>query len=905
MPRQPHILIWNRPHALQIPGGDTVVMRRLIDMLSARGCRVSVYPEFDPCEIDLVHLINLTVASVSREAAQFCREFQKPLVITTLFEDWPRYLVPSLHCIPLFNEYLSNGRNEEIFTQRCASLRLTPPGPEVGLADVVASASLLFVCAPSEADRLSRSYENSAEKTIVCPFGVTVPGECSPDELDAVRTELGFDQFVLCVGRLESRKNQLMLIKALEHEDVPIVLAAGKASVQPVYGKLIERFTRKSPVKIARFLEAGRFSALMQCATAHVLPSWFELPGLVTLEAAARGTPVVASSWGAITDYLPQSNLELCEPDNPESIREAVIRATKQQRSEQLKAAAGFWTWDRFTELTCAGYEHVLANMRRSATAQSCSHTTQTRQLPNTETEMSEHANPNYKFDASIIIPCFNRADLTQRCLNAICEMADAATYEVIIIDNGSTDGTSKLIAAMEGDVKVLRNSQNRGFAAACNQGARLAEGEFLVFLNNDTAPKSGWLDALIAVAREHSDAGAVGARLLFPEGTVQHAGVAFNSKGIPYHIFQNFAQDHPAVLEKRIMQAVTAACMLAPTDIFSKTGGFDEGYVNGFEDIDYCLRLKQHGLRVIYCPNAVVIHHEESSAGRKDHDKHNLDRFINRWQHEVRPDEDTYLSKFGLRIDWNSGRGTYTERPAEAVDNQPAATNGANNGDLDRAKQLYADGDYEEAANLLKQVVESKLTLAGEGEFESWQTLGNCFARLSKTPEAEQAFNTAMKLNPDSERPFLGLGAIAMLEENWLAAQYSFMIALAKNPDSLKGEFGVGMSLASRRRHAEAVQRFRKVVENEPDNAEALFYLYRSTMEGGIPEISIPYLESYLERYPSDATFQFHLCGAYWKSGQLIRAVESCQTVMNLDPRNESAKSVMQHLETTLGAHV
>lgn len=269
----------------------------------------------------------------------------------------------------------------------------------------------------------------------------------------------------------------------------------------------------------------------------------------------------------------------------------------------------------------------------------------------------------------SIIIPLYNQAQLTKACVEAVLATAgDPGRYEVILVDNGSRDWTREYVKSLGDTVTAITNSDNVGFARACNQGAQTARGAYLLFLNNDTVPQAGWLDALLAGAGEDG-ADIVGGKLLYPNGRVQHAGVAFNKNGIGYHIFKNFPADAPAVNKKRLMQCVTAACFLVSRQLFMELGGFDEHFRNGFEDVDFCLRAGQAGKRVLYTPHAVVVHHEEQSEGRKQFDAQNMQRYLARWQGKVRCDDEKLYSTEGFTVQWHAdGSCTIRQRAAEAA---------------------------------------------------------------------------------------------------------------------------------------------------------------------------------------------------------------------------------------------
>ncbi len=235
----------------------------------------------------------------------------------------------------------------------------------------------------------------------------------------------------------------------------------------------------------------------------------------------------------------------------------------------------------------------------------------------------------------SIVIPLYNKAELTEQCLLAVAQNTGTdPDYEVLAVDNGSTDWTTYLLHAFEGDIRVVRNDQNLGFARACNQGIEAAGGEYVVLLNNDTVPQPGWLAALVRLADSDPGIGVVGARLLYPgTGKVQHAGLEM-IEGMPEHVYRGVAGDDPRVLVQRDLDMVTGACMLVRRALFTELGGLDTNYVNGVEDVDFCLRARQAGYRVVYCPDCVVEHHEGASEGRFDRVRENLRRFQQQWGH-------------------------------------------------------------------------------------------------------------------------------------------------------------------------------------------------------------------------------------------------------------------------------
>ena len=249
---------------------------------------------------------------------------------------------------------------------------------------------------------------------------------------------------------------------------------------------------------------------------------------------------------------------------------------------------------------------------------------------------------------ASVVIPVHGRAGLTERCLERVlADLPDGC--EVVVVDDASPDRTPQLLAGFGDAIRVLRLEENRGYAAACNAAAEAAQGEHLVFLNNDTEPQPGWLAALLSYAEAHPAAEVVGAKLLYPTGAVQHAGVAFGQDGYPHNLYAGFPGDHPAVTHPRRLQAVTGACMLVRRRAFERAGGFDQGYLNSMEDADLCLRIGAAGGEVHYCPDAVLIHLESATRGHDEKFEGSVALYRERWRRRVRRDDLAIYAEDGL----------------------------------------------------------------------------------------------------------------------------------------------------------------------------------------------------------------------------------------------------------------
>jgi GT2 family glycosyltransferase/Tfp pilus assembly protein PilF len=253
----------------------------------------------------------------------------------------------------------------------------------------------------------------------------------------------------------------------------------------------------------------------------------------------------------------------------------------------------------------------------------------------------------------SVIIPVFNKLAFTRKCLAALRRNTPAGLYEVIVWDNGSTDetpGVLQAFAAEDATVRYFRSADNLGFVGGNNAAVQHARGEFLVFLNNDTEPQAGWLDALLQTIEADSTIGAVGAKLIYPDGRMQEAGgVIFkDASGWNYGRLQD--PRDPRFNFPREVDYCSAACLLTRTALFRQLGGFDVRYAPAYyEDTDFCFALRHNGYRVVYQPRCAIIHHEGATAGQdltkgfKQYQVVNRQKFTEKWKaallHQHTPD--------------------------------------------------------------------------------------------------------------------------------------------------------------------------------------------------------------------------------------------------------------------------
>jgi O-antigen biosynthesis protein len=261
--------------------------------------------------------------------------------------------------------------------------------------------------------------------------------------------------------------------------------------------------------------------------------------------------------------------------------------------------------------------------------------------------------------EISIIIPVFNKWRFTYNCLSSIRKNVRGEKYEIVVVDNASTDETPKLFHSKIKNVIYLRQEENLNFVGGNNEGLKHASGKYIVFLNNDTYVLPGWLENLQATLGNDSKIGLAGSKLVYPNGLLQEAGgiVWKNEKVWNYGRFSD-----PSNYEFNYLKDVdycSAASIIVKAEIIDKLGGFDPLYQPAFfEDTDLAFRVRQLGYRTVYQPKSEVIHFEGVTAGRnikegfKKYQEKNKQKFFERWKEVLQKEnleegkESSYLAR-------------------------------------------------------------------------------------------------------------------------------------------------------------------------------------------------------------------------------------------------------------------
>ena len=216
-----------------------------------------------------------------------------------------------------------------------------------------------------------------------------------------------------------------------------------------------------------------------------------------------------------------------------------------------------------------------------------------------------------------LIIPTYNQPEMLADCLASVRRYT-TAEYNLVIADDHSPDATMKKV--WRGCKVIYNESGTQGFPHNCNWAVSKTKAPLICLLNSDTVAKPLWLDAMLD-EMDDPTVGIVGAKLLYPADHplsrgIQHAGVAHNVQGMPYHIFRGMDRNTERANRRRELNAVTFACVLIRREVWEQVGGLCEDYVGGqFEDIDFCHKARERGWKIVYQPNAVLIHREHGSG--------------------------------------------------------------------------------------------------------------------------------------------------------------------------------------------------------------------------------------------------------------------------------------------------
>ena len=315
---------------------------------------------------------------------------------------------------------------------------------------------------------------------------------------------------------------------------------------------------------------------------------------------------------------------------------------------EYIRSSSRHSGYASLSKIASYRYESLRHSMRHLTTGSDAIHNLQTAHDVVVEGHENRKRFPRLKLPAqgspevSIVVPVHNKFELTYHCIASNILAANLTSWELIVVDDCSTDTTLKLDSIVD-NVVVVTNHANQGFLRSCNRGAEAARGKYIVFLNNDTEVTSFWLDEMLDVFSRFQDVGAVGSKLIYADGVLQDAGGIVWNNGLPWNVGHGQNADDPAFNYTREVDYLTGASLMVSRKSWNEVGGFAAEYAPAYyEDTDLAFRLREAGYRTFYCSRSTVVHFEGQSNGRdtsegiKQFQAINAGRFTSRWLDSV-----------------------------------------------------------------------------------------------------------------------------------------------------------------------------------------------------------------------------------------------------------------------------
>ncbi len=830
------VLIQNRPTTMTQRGGDTVLIERLTAGLRARG--IVVTHDFtgavNAAEHDIVHLFNFVLPDMTRCFAERAKAAGVPFVVTTLNEDVPTFHNQSAVVAEKLIEYVARGQDSRWWEASRPDMSRIPASGSFDNTWTAANATRLFTNGARESASIRRLYPHSAP-VVEIRLGHEVMGK---GDAAMFEREYGVRDFILCVGRIESRKNQLMLLKALERSEIPVVLAGGGFTYQPDYDSAVRNFKRAGKTIILDRISPDMLASAYAAAKVHILPSWYELPGLVSLEAANYNCNVVITDRGTAGDYFGEKAF-YCDPADERSIYTAVIAAYYAPVVTGLREIARAATWDSMVEATIKQYQTIIPGVveERGNVMEKNMMSTMKDTQSSGATSMS--ASPS-------VAPTVEMSPLEEALENG--ERA-ARSHEY----NLAHEHLMRAEMLAPTSVRALRA---RGAVFLAEGKIADAEGYFnRAIALNEHDPKTLSGMAMCAMQRKMPAAAY--------DHLVKALDVAPDQLVAMLQLIEcSYALERFADLERALRRYTT----LHPEDV----------------DMTYCLAgclFKMNRLADARALVGKVLQVKADHAGAQQ-----LLEFI------VKAEAEAPLT---AKIETEVTGPSRTVRPGTGTSGIEESADGA----IGAIEELKQRGEFDsmkksciellERNGLTPEQIERATVLRAEGEILT-----------GELATGAQLYDRVLARNPQSPRALSGKGALAAHEGDWVGAREYFERALKTNPNFDVALAGMGMCAVHFGEAESAWDFFIRATKSNVENTRAILGL----IELGYPQRRFGEIETalkaYLELHPADLDFVYSLAGCLYVQGKHTEALEAVARIELFEPTNERARELRRTIQ-------
>ena len=858
MPHNLKILMKNRPNVFTNAGGDTIVMERTAQGLRELGCSVDIDIEDQksPQDYDLVHLFNFATPQLTEEFARSAAQANVPFVVTTMYEDLPAFYNQMAVASEVLVDYLNHGQPAKQWNELSSRLHQVTPSPRFENSYTAAHAARLIATGDSEKTTLLRDYPQARVSTYRCGCDIVQ----FEDNGEHFKSQFGINNFVLCVGRLETRKNQLMLLKALEESNLTVVLATGGFTYQPDYERACRAFRRAGKTIFLDKLDRRLLVSAYRAARIHALPSWYELPGLVSMEAARASRNIVVCDNGTTRDYFGDKAF-YCKPDDPTSIYQAVLGAYYCPPIPGISETVADCTWQAAAARYLEIYIEILQSSKSLASFPSRSaadspHTTGTtaaivqgmsgiRTSSQALIDTLAHVNPSALQDPALQGP----AQVIDDAAKAHC-------------DEGDDNASRNLLAEAKACYELARQR-------APNWSRPMRSLGVIALAEQNFHEAESWFDRAISCDSSDGKAWAGKGNALWDLGRREEA----------LGCYKRAIQEQPAELAF-LPLLLKAAYGL---ERISEVASILRDYVARYPDncaVRYCLAgalFKQNKLDEAKAEARAILSFSPAHADAKQ-----LLEVIA-----------TRESSVSSPSDPSSTRWTTLSHATNHLDDL-----------LDQLENTKHDKNYEMVIERTRELIDNQ-SMRPDQIAHALVLGGESLACLGQFPQAREWLGKAQPDATFGTRAHAGLGALALAENKLEEANENFNKALQLNEHNDIALAGLAHCRSAQGSHDEAWELYLAALAVNPENLRAIL----GVIEHGYQRHQLAQVEdalrNYLTYHPGDLGMIYSLAGCLYAQGRLEESRAETHSILSLYPKHEMALELLAEIKSKLEVNV